>query len=208
VSLDGLTWFCIVVSSYLIGSISPAYLATRLLTGQDIRKLGDRNSGAANVFRNVSQWAGVVVGIADVAKGAAAVLLARGVADSTALEMVAGVVVLAGHNWPVHLGLRGGRGAAASVGVLMAMLPLLTVPVAAVTLLILFLTRKSTLALGFFLIAVPILSWPVGYDYPKVIYSVAVPVLVGLTHYFTVRGHTVGDSPEPEQPDERALPQG
>ena len=88
-SSDGLTWFSLIVTSYLIGGIPTAYLATRLLTGQDIRQLGDRNPGAANVFRNVSPRAGLVVGAADVAKGAVAILLVRGIADSTSLEMVA-----------------------------------------------------------------------------------------------------------------------
>jgi len=208
VSLDGLTWFSLIVTSYLIGGIPTAYLATRLLTGQDIRQLGDRNPGAANVFRNVSRRAGLVVGFTDVAKGAVAILLVRGIADSTPLEMIAGVAVLAGHNWPVHLGLRGGRGAATSVGVLMAMLPLLAVPVGAIALVVLFFTRKATAGIGVFLIAVPVLAWPLGYEYPKVIYSVALPVLVGVTHYFSIRGVATEEPPEPEQADERVLPQG
>ena len=113
---DSLTWFCLVVASYLIGGIPTAYLATRLLTGGDIRHVGDRNPGAANVYRNVGPKAGVLVGAIDVIKGGLAVVLVRIVADSTPVEMIAGVAVLAGHNWPVHLGLRGGRGAATAIG--------------------------------------------------------------------------------------------
>ena len=209
-SWDGLIWFSLVVASYLIGGIPTAYIATRLLTGQDIRQLGDRNSGAANVFRNVDPKAGLFVGAVDVAKGAVVIVLARGLFDSTALEMLAGVAVLAGHNWPVHLGLRGGRGAATAIGVLLAMLPVLAIPIGAIALLVLFLKRKATIAIGFFLISVPVLAWPVGYSYPVVIYSVAVPVLVGLTHYISVRTPpSQGQMDvEPEQSDERMLPQG
>ena len=209
-SWDGLTWVSLIVVSYLIGGIPTAYIATRLLTGQDIRQLGDRNPGAANVFRNVSPKAGMLVGIVDIAKGAAVIVLVRGLADSTALEMSAGAAVLVGHNWPVYLGMRGGRGAATAIGVLLGMLPLLAIPVGAVTLLILFLKRKAILAIAFFLISVPILAWPVGYSYPVVIYSVAVPVLVGLTHYFSVRtpsSQTRLDV-EPDSTDEQMLPQG
>ncbi|MCI0797947.1 MAG: glycerol-3-phosphate acyltransferase, partial [Chloroflexi bacterium] len=54
----GLTWFALALVSYLIGGIPTAYLAARLLKGADIRSLGDRNVGAANVYRNISSWAG------------------------------------------------------------------------------------------------------------------------------------------------------
>ena len=122
--MDCLIWVSLIVASYLIGGIPTAYIATHLLTGRDIRQLGDRNSGAANVFRNVDPKAGMLVGTVDIVKGAAVIVLVRGLVDSTALEMLAGVTVLAGHNWPVHLRLRGGRGAATAIGVLLAMLPI------------------------------------------------------------------------------------
>ena len=209
-SWDGLTWFSLILLSYLIGGIPTAYIATRLLTGQDIRHLGDRNPGAANVFRNVNPKAGLLVGVVDLVKGAAVILLVRGLVDSTALEMLGGVAVLAGHNWPVHLGLRGGRGAATAIGVLLAMLPAVAIPIGAVALLVLFLKRKATIAIGCFLIAVPVSAWPIGYSYPVVIYSVAVPVLVGVTHYLSVRTLSSRSQIklEPEQSDERMLPQG
>ena len=206
-SWDSLTWFCLVVTSYLIGGIPTAYIATRLLTGGDIRQVGDRNPGAANVFRNVGAKAGVLVGTIDVIKGGLAVVLVRSVADSTPVEMIAGVAVLAGHIWPVHLGLRGGRGAATATGVLLATLPVLALPVGAIALVVLYATKKATIAIGVFLIAVPVLAWPVGYSYPVVIYAVAIPVLVGLTHYFSVRAVAPAVNPDPEQGDESVLPQ-
>ena len=209
-SWDGLTWFSLILLSYLIGGIPTAYIVTRLLTGQDIRHLGDRNSGAANVFRNVNPKAGLLVGVVDIVKGAAVILLVWGLIDSTALEMLAGVAVLAGHNWPVHLGLRGGRGAATAIGVLLAMLPVLAIPIGIISLAILYLTRKAKIAIGCFLIAVPVLGWPVGYSYPVVLYSVGVPVMVGLTHYLSVRTLSSRSQMklDPEQSDERMLPQG
>ena len=209
-SWDGLIWFSLVVTSYLIGGIPTAYIATRLLTGQDIRRLGDRNSGAANVFRNVGPKAGLLVGAVDIVKGVAAILLVRGLVDSTALEMLAGVAVLAGHNWPVHLGLRGGRGAATAIGVLFAMLPVVAMPAGAIALVILFLKRKAIIAIAFILISVPILARFFGYSYPIVIYSVAIPVLVGLTHYLSTRVLASQEmmEVEPEQSEERVLPEG
>ena len=98
-SWDALIWLSIIALSYLIGGIHPAYFAARVLAGRDIRSLGDHNSGAANVFRNVDPKVGVLVGAVDILKGAAVILLARALVDSTALEMMAGLAV-----WPATTG--------------------------------------------------------------------------------------------------------
>ena len=90
----------------------------------------------------------MAVGAIDIAKGSLAVLLTKLALDSVAAEMVSGVLVVAGHNWPVFLRLRGGRGAATAVGVLIAALPLLTIPVGIVSLVILWITKKATLSLA------------------------------------------------------------
>ena len=207
-SLDGLTGISFIFISYLIGGISSAYLVTRLVLGQDIRNLGDNNPGAANVFRNVSPKAGLTVGVFDILKGVLAVLLVRGLTGSTTLELMAGVAVVVGHNWPIHLGFRGGRGAATAVGVLLITVPLVSIPVAAVTLIVLQFTKRATVALGVFLIAVPVLAFPVGYSYAMVSYVIAVPVLVGLTHYFNTKVLGPQADLESDQAEERALPQG
>ena len=207
-SLDGLIWFSLIITSYLIGGVPAAYLVTRLLTGQDIRNLGDGNPGAANVYRNVGPRAGITVGLVDILKGALAVLLVRGLTDSTGLQFTAGIAVLAGHNWPIHMGFRGGRGAATATGVLMSTVPVIAVPVGAVTLIIFCVIKKATVALGVFLIAVPVFAWAAGYSYTVVSYAIAVPVLVGLTHYFNTRVHEPQGGLESDQAEEQALPQG
>ena len=186
-------WPGLILTSYLIGSLPTAYLATRLLKGQDIRQLGDRNVGAANVYRSVGPRAGLAVGIIDIAKGAVAVLLVKGLVDSTSLEMAAGVAALAGHNWPIHLGLRGGRGAATAVGVLLAALPALAIPLGLMALVVLYLTRSGIKSLGFFLIAIPVAAGLIlwvgtnSYSYPITAYALAIPLIVGLSHYISVK---------------------
>ena len=210
-SWDALIWLSIIALSYLIGGIHPAYFAARVLAGRDIRSLGDHNSGAANVFRNVDPKVGVLVGAVDILKGAAVILLARALVDSTALEMMAGLAVLAGHNWPVYLGFRGGRGAAAGIGVMLATVPALAVPLGAIAFAVLLLCRRATLAIACFFTPVAVLAWwPYDYPYQLAIYSAAVPVLVGVTHFLSIR-----DLPprrrmdtEAEHRDERMLPQG
>ena len=107
-----MTWAGLGILSYAIGSLPTAYLFTRYILGQDSRQMGDLNSGAANVFRNVAAKAGVAGGAIDIIKGGVVVVLAMVLVDDTYMEMMAGGVALAGHNFPVHLKFRGGRGAA------------------------------------------------------------------------------------------------
>ena len=196
---DWLAWTALFLASYLIGGIPTAYLAARILKGQDIRDLGDRNAGAANVFRNVGARAGMFVGVIDIAKGAAAVLLAKLTLESAAAEMIAGVLAVAGHNWPIYLRLRGGRGAAPAVGVLLSTFPLLLIPAGITALVVLWLTRKAIASLGFFLILAAVLSWclalaPVPerwtalqFSYAQAGYALFIPVMVGFCHVLSLR---------------------
>ena len=185
----GFIWISLLLASYFIGGIPTAYITARIIRGEDIRELGDHNAGAANVFRNIGPRAGLTVGVIDIAKGAVPVLLAKVALDSPTAEMISGVLVIAGHNWPIFLRLRGGRGAATSVGVLIATLPLLTLPVGIGSLVILYATKKATAPLACFLILVPILAWWPVLDYSRaqVGYALLIPILVGLSHLISVR---------------------
>ena len=200
---DGLTWISLGVLSYAIGGIPTAYLVTRYIMGRDIRSLGDFNSGAANVFRNVGARAGMAVGAIDIMKGAVAVVVVRVLADNTGMEMMAGALALAGHNWPVHMKFRGGRGAATAVGVLIAMLPLIALPIGALCLVILYYTKRAIVPLAVFLVALPVLAWPSGHSVAVAVYALAVPLMVGLSHVVSTRllatTATGGDVPLPQE---------
>jgi len=181
------TWIWLGLVCYAIGSLPTAYLFTRYILAQDIRDIGDNNSGAANVFRNVGAKAGVAVGAIDIVKGSVVIVLAKVLVDDTGMEMMAGTAALAGHNFPVHLKFRGGRGAATAVGVLIASAPIVGLPVGAFCLVLLYFTHKAIYPLAVFLVAIPALTWPAGYSVSLEIYAVAMPIAVGLSHFFTTR---------------------
>ncbi len=182
-----MTWIWLGLVGYAIGSLPTAYLFTRYILAQDIRDIGDNNSGAANVFRNVGAKAGVAVGAIDIVKGSVVIVLAKVLVDDTGMEMMAGAAALAGHNFPVHLKFRGGRGAATAVGVLIASVPIVGLPVGAFCLVLLYFTHKAIYPLAVFLVAIPALTWPAGYSVSLAIYAVAMPMAVGLSHFFTTR---------------------
>jgi glycerol-3-phosphate acyltransferase PlsY len=117
---------------YLLGSIPCAHIAARL-RGRDIFETGSTLAGAANVFWNIGPRTGTLVFAGDVAKGAAAVLIATrvlGVPDHLVL-IVAGAAIL-GHWKSVFSGFRGGDGMATLMGLTIAMEPRLA-PIGVVT---------------------------------------------------------------------------
>ena len=182
-----MTWVGLGLLCYAIGSLPTAYLFTRYILGQDIRQMGDFNSGAANVFRNVGAKAGIAVGSIDIIKGDLVIVLAILLVDDVRMEMMAGGAALAGHNFPVHLKFRGGRGAATAVGILLASVPVIALPVGALCLVVLYFTRKAIYPLAIFLVAIPVLAYPAGYSVDLAVYAVAIPIAVGLSHFFTTR---------------------
>ena len=182
-------WLGLGLLAYAIGAIPTAYLSARFALGRDIRSIGDSNSGAANVYREIGPRAGLACGALDIIKGGIAVIAVRLIIHDTGIEMLAGVCAFAGHIWPVYLRFRGGRGAAVAVGVIIAMLPLFALPLGALSLVALYHTRKSMVALSMFLAGVPVLSWvaviTVGHEAALAGYSLVIPVMAGLSHVYS-----------------------
>jgi len=118
------------VAGYLLGSIPFGLLLTRLAGHGDIRQIGSGNIGATNVLRTGSKGLAALTLLLDLAKGAAAVMVARNWGHIAAL-VAAGSVVL-GHMFPIWLGFRGGKAVATALGVLIP----LAWPVALVTALV------------------------------------------------------------------------
>lgn len=183
----------LLVFSYLFGSIPFAYSAGRLIKGIDIRKVGDRNAGAANVYRHISHLAGVLVLLADAVKGAVPILLARAVSASLPVMLLCGVAAVLGHNWPVFSGFKGGRGESTAIGVFLALMPLPMTILMGVCLVPFLITRNTVLAGAILFAPLWLVAWLLDEPATLVLYSIALPVLVGVTHFLTTR-HLEGES--------------
>lgn len=115
----------LVIQSYFIGSI-PFGLLIALLKGVDLRNVGSGNIGATNVFRSVGKIWGIVAFILDALKGfLPAFLFPLLLTDSSPgwLGIACGAAAIAGHNWPVWLGFKGGKGVSTSAGMLLGIAP-------------------------------------------------------------------------------------
>ena len=123
-SLAGAVWLTLglaVVGGYLLGSIPFGLITARLGGLGDIRKIGSGNIGATNVLRSGRKDLAAVTLLGDMAKGAAAVLIARWMSnDTAAVVALAGGAAFIGHLFPVWLRFRGGKGVATFFGVLLA----------------------------------------------------------------------------------------
>ena len=113
-----LTWWYLLAAAagYLLGSIPFGLVLTRTAGLGDIRRLGSGNIGATNVLRTGSKALAAATVVLDGGKGAVAVL-ALAPWDA---GLVAGFAAVIGHNFPVWLRFRGGKGVATTLGVLLA----------------------------------------------------------------------------------------
>ena len=177
----------IVTLGYFLGSIPTAYIAGRLLKGKDIRRLGDANMGAANAFRQLGARVGITVGIIDAAKGALAVVIAQLANVSQLAVLLTGVAVVVGHNWPLFISFWGGRGEATTIGVLLAVITLPMLIIAAPAIAAHLILRDTMKAAPFIFVPLPLVCWWLGMPGILIGYSIALPCLVGFTHFLRTR---------------------
>ncbi len=109
--------------SYLVGSIPTAYLFGKYLKGIDIREHGSGNMGATNAFRVLGKKPGVIVLLIDIFKGVAPFIIFSPFFQEkdVFILLLMAIFVVAGHNWPVFLQFKGGKGIATSLGALIGL---------------------------------------------------------------------------------------
>ncbi len=178
----------IILLGYFLGSVPTAYIAGHVLRGVDIRQVGDENMGAANAFRQLGAKTGIAVFLVDAGKGAVAILIAQAASLPLAAVLLTGLAAVAGHNWPVFIGFRGGRGEATTIGVLLTLITQPMLIVGGVAAVAFFITRRVILGQGPFMFPpLPLVCWWLGVPGLLVAYSIALPCLVGFTHFLRTR---------------------
>ena len=145
-----LSYILIIIIAYLLGNISTSYIIAKKMIGVDIRTKGTGNAGSTNVLRTLGKKAGAMTFIGDLLKGVVAVFIAQLIAKVSGLDIATagyfGVFgVVCGHNWPVFLGFRGGKGVATSLGAMIAMNPVLALSCFAIFLVIVAITKYVSL---------------------------------------------------------------
>lgn len=116
----------IAIIAYFIGNFSSAYILGKLYKKKDIRNYGSGNAGATNALRVFGLKIGIIAFIFDILKGFIAVKVGKSIMGFDG-GLVAGLFVVIGHNWPIFLKFKGGKGIASSLGVMLYLNPSTTI---------------------------------------------------------------------------------
>ena len=163
----------VVVLGYLLGAIPFGLLIAKRQAKVDVRQHGSGKTGATNVLRTAGRKAATLVAALDVSKGVLAVVFAGLIVSRDYLvvgdfglgmlvaQVLAALAAVAGHNWSVFLGFKGGRGVATFFGGLVALCPVAAIFGGGVLIIGAGLTRFASLgsiagAVGTYAILVPL----------------------------------------------------
>lgn len=150
------------VIGYFLGSVPFGLVITRLAGMGDIRKIGSGNIGATNVLRTGRKDLALLTLICDVSKAGVAALIAQALFGNPIAGLVAGTAGVIGHNFPIWLKFKGGKGVASTLGMMLATNPLVGVLACLTWLLVAVLFRYSSLSALTALAFSPIYAWVLG----------------------------------------------
>ncbi len=134
------------LTGYLVGSIPFGLVLTKAAGLGDIRKIGSGNIGATNVLRTGRKDLALLTLILDAGKAAFIALLFKYLTHSEITGILAGVSAILGHNYPIFLKFKGGKGVASTLGLMLAMTPLVGLLTALTWLFMAFTFKYSSLA--------------------------------------------------------------
>ncbi len=108
----------IILVSYFIGNISTGYILGKVLKNSDIRTMGSGNAGATNALRVYGIGLGILTLLFDCLKGVLAAYIGNKILGYDG-ALIAAFFVVIGHDWPILMKFKGGKGIATSLGILL-----------------------------------------------------------------------------------------
>lgn len=170
---------------YFLGCFSTAYVISFIVKKKDIRKYGSGNAGASNVIRTFGYGMGLLTFVGDVSKGIVAVLIGRLLLGDLG-GCIAGIAAICGHNWPVFLKFRGGKGMATSFGIVLVLEPILGVIMLVIAVIVMLLTGYFSAGSLIACIFTPI-AWVLFFPYDPL--RLTVLIIIGVMGIFSHRGN-------------------
>lgn len=184
------------VLGYLLGSIPFGLVLTRLAGLGDIRTIGSGNIGATNVLRTGNKTLALATLLLDGGKGAIAVLVA-GQVWGTDGALLAGLLCVIGHNFPVWLKFQGGKGVATTLGTLIALSWPVGLAACVTWLSAAVLFRYSSLGALIAFAASPIFAWVYSQGDQRLTTVITLLALLGIArHHTNIRRLLKGEEPK------------
>ncbi len=178
----GFRFILIAAIAYFLGNFSTGLIVGRQIAGVDIRKHGSGNAGTTNMLRTLGWLPSILTLIGDMLKAVVATIIGWWLGGRDG-ALLAGVLVVVGHNWPVLYGFKGGKGIAASIGCVLVVQWEVAVPVVLLGILIVAITRYvsvgSIASMVIFMIVEFIISF---HDLNMLIFSVILTTFAIYSH--------------------------
>lgn len=182
---------------YIVGSIPFGLILTRLAGYGDIRKIGSGNIGATNVLRTGNKTLALLTVLLDASKaGLATYLVSKflptfwGDATSSIVlwaSLVAGAFGVIGHNFPIWLKFKGGKGVASAFGFILVASWQVAVIALVIWLLMAFTFKYSSLSALVAAFSIPFVSFFIGLSQPYLYVYGAIVVLVIARHHANIK---------------------
>lgn len=183
-----------VASGYLVGSIPFGLVLTRIAGLGDIRAIGSGNIGATNVLRTGNKVLALATLLLDGGKGAAVVLGLAALTGPPLLPLAGGAAAVVGHNFPIWLGFKGGKGVATTLGTMLAAAPIVGLLACATWCLAALLTRISSLSALAALALAPVYAVLLGRPLEGAVFA-GLGVLGWVRHGANIRRLLKGEEP-------------
>jgi acyl phosphate:glycerol-3-phosphate acyltransferase len=177
----------VILLSYLVGSIPSAIIVGKLWKGIDVREHGSGNIGATNVFRVLGAGPGIVVLLLDALKGGIGAYCGTIWLGPGWGAVLGGIVAIIGHNWPVWLKFKGGRGVATGLGVIATLVPQITLVVLLVFIGIVYVTRYVSLGSIVAAVLVPPLMLVFHEPLPYLVFGIVASFFVVIRHHANIQ---------------------
>ncbi|MBR1561259.1 MAG: glycerol-3-phosphate 1-O-acyltransferase PlsY [Clostridia bacterium] len=152
-----LKYIAIAIIGYLLGNISGGLLIARCFGVSDIRKHGSGNSGTTNVLRTVGWLPSVLTLVCDCLKGYVACLIGKALGGDLGM-VLGGFCAVLGHDFPVFMGFKGGKGIATSLALIIAINPWLALAELLTEIVVVALTRYMSVASLITAVAFPVFT--------------------------------------------------
>jgi len=171
-----------IMVSYLVGAVPFGLIFSRYFSGIDVRTIGSGNIGATNVLRASGKKAAIFTLLADGLKGFLPVLIVQSLFNADVTTALVGVATILGHNFPIYLKFKGGKGVATSFGVILAVAPLIGLACIMIWLLAAFFWKYSSLSALIAFACYPIVTFSTSFGERKPLKALSL-FIFGMMYY-------------------------
>lgn len=170
------------IIAYVLGSIPFGLILGKGIWRTDLRHHGSGNIGATNAWRILGKKAGITIFLCDFLKGLVAVGIAQHLSDSAIVAVLAAIFALVGHSFSFFMQFKGGKGVATGLGVLVMLMPTVSLIAFVLWSIIVYVTRYVSLGSCVAAFAVAILGIAMDYPLPYAIFGVLAAILIVVRH--------------------------